>query len=514
MKSGPIPQVVWFKRDLRLDDHAALHRAALAGPVVALVIVEPAYWQGPDTSGRQWRFWRACMADLAEAIARRGGRLCLRVGDAVAELEALRGQIGPFALWAHEETGNGFTFTRDRAVRHWARAQGVPFVELRQFGVIRGRGLNRDHWAAAWDAMMEQPLLPVPPVVWQSAPGRDTLPGAAALGLSPDEAGASVLAGRAAALATLESFLFERGEHYTRAMSSPLSAPDACSRLSWHLAYGSVSMREVWQATRIRYAALPTEARDWRQALRSFMARLHWHCHFIQKLESEPEAEFRPFARRYEGLRPPADPARLAAWAQGRTGYPFLDAVMRALQATGWTTFRMRAMLMSFAAYDLWLPWQEDGLVLARAFIDYEPGIHWPQCQMQAGETGINTVRIYSPAKQGMDQDPQGRFIRAWVPELAQVPGAWLHALDKLDSGQRQALCPDYPLPIVDHGAAARAAHQAIAALRRTREARAEADSVQQRHGSRKRSTARRGEGRSSARRITQDAMPQMQLDL
>ncbi|WDF75109.1 cryptochrome/deoxyribodipyrimidine photo-lyase family protein [Novosphingobium sp. KACC 22771] len=514
MSSGPLPQVVWFKRDLRLEDHAALHRAAMAGPVVALVIVEPDYWRGPDTSGRQWRFWRACMADLAEAIARRGGRLCLRVGDAVGELEALRAQIGPFALWAHEETGNAFTFARDRTVRRWARAQGVPFVELRQFGVIRGRGLNRDHWAAAWDAMMAQPLLPVPDIVWQSAPGRDALPGAGALGLVPDDAGAAEAAGRAAALSTLGSFLFERGEHYTKAMSSPLSAPDACSRLSWHLAYGSVSMREVWQATRQRYADLPDEARHWRQALRSFMARLHWHCHFIQKLESEPEAEFRPFARRYVGLRPPADPARLAAWAQGRTGYPFVDAVMRALQATGWTTFRMRAMLMSFAAYDLWLPWQEAGLVLARAFIDYEPGIHWPQCQMQAGETGINTVRIYSPIKQGMDQDPEGRFIRAWVPELSNVPGAWLHAMDKMDRAQREALCPDYPVPIVDHGAAARAAHQAIAALRSTREARAEADSVQRRHGSRKRTTARKKEAQSSARKAEREQIPQMQFDL
>lgn len=514
MISRPIPQVVWFKRDLRLEDHAALYQAALAGPVVALVIVEPAYWQGADTSARQWRFWRACLADLAKAIARRGGRLCLRIGDAVAELEALRRDIGPFALWAHEETGNGFTFARDRAVRGWARMRGVAFVELRQFGVIRGRGLNRDHWAAAWDAMMEQPVLPIPPIVWQSAPGHDVLPGAAALGLAPDDACASAAAGRGAALATLESFLFRRGEHYTRAMSSPLSAPDACSRLSWHLAYGSISMREVWHATRERYAALPKEARHWRQALRSFMARLHWHCHFIQKLESEPEAEFRPFARRYEGLRRTADPSRLAAWAQGRTGYPFLDAAMRALQATGWATFRMRAMLMSFAAYDLWQPWQEAGLVLARAFIDYEPGIHWPQCQMQAGETGINTVRIYSPVKQGFDQDPQGRFIRAWIPELSQVPVAWLHALDRMDRDQRRALCPDYPPPIVDHAAAARSAHQAIAALRGTAEARAEADRVQRQHGSRKRSTTRKREGKIAAVRDRGNERAQMQLDL
>lgn len=343
---------------------------------------------------------------------------------------------------------------------------------------------------------MAMPAQPVPPLLMWERSVTDNLPDAAELGLKEDGLQVVPLAGRAQALATLHSFLHERGEHYTSEMSSPLSGERACSRLSWHLAYGSLSVREAYQAAQARYRELPPSEKAWRQSLRSFIARLHWHCHFIQKLESEHEVEYRPMARIYEGLRPrPADSVKLAAWTDGRTGYPFIDAVMRYLNATGWINFRMRAMLMSFASYDLWLPWQESGTALARKFIDYEPGIHWPQCQMQAGETGINTIRIYSPVKQGYDQDPAGVFIRRWVPELANVPDTWLHEPWKLAADDRVRLCPDYPDRIVDHAAAAKSAKDAIYALRRKPEARAEAKAVVHKHGSRKRSADRKRAG-------------------
>lgn len=486
-------ELVWFKRDLRLEDHAALSAAAMRGPVLPLVIVEPDYWAQPDTSARQWQFTRACIADLQAAIADHGGKLIIRVGKAVQILEALRAEVGRFKLWSHEETGNHWTYARDKAVRRWCRANGIAVKERRQFGVLRGPKVNRDKWATQWDRMMEAPILPVPlPLIWKDA-ACDALPFAQDLGLAEDGLQAVPAAGRRIALDTLGSFLHLRGEHYTREMSSPVTAPDACSRLSWHIAYGTISMREVTQAAWAHYRTLPPGEKAWRQAIRSFIARLHWHCHFIQKLESEPEAEWRPYAKIYEGLRPsPADPARLAAWRAGQTGYPFIDAAMRYLNANGWINFRMRAMLMSFASYDLWLPWQDSGAVLACKIIDYEPGIHWSQCQMQSGETGINAVRIYSPVKQGYDQDPDGRFIRQWVPELAAVPDAYLNEPWKLGAADYARLCPDYPPRIVDHAAAAKAAKDAIYALRRTPEARTEAKAVIQKHGSRKRSADRK----------------------
>ncbi len=503
-------QILWFKRDLRLSDNAAFVAAAARGPVLPLFIVEPDYWRLPDVSDRHWRFWSACVVDLAEQIEARGGKLIIRVGETVEVLEALRQEIGTFTLHSHEETGNAWTFERDKAVKRWRRSAGVPWHEHKQFGVVRGSRVNRDRWAAQWDRMMAQPVLAEPVVKeWASAASAPHSSLRAKRG-NPVVPGSATIqeAGRDAAEATLWSFLHERGEHYTREMSSPVTGETACSRLSTHLAYGTLSMREVTQAAQARYNELPPHEKAWRQAIRSFIARLHWHCHFIQKLESEPEAEWRPFARAYDGLRPqPGDEARLMAWSEGQTGFPFIDAAMRYLNATGWINFRMRAMLMSFASYDLWLPWQESGMLLARKFTDYEPGIHWPQCQMQAGETGINTVRIYSPVKQGHDQDPDGRFIRRWVPELAALPDVWLHEPWRMDADDRARLAPDYPPPLVDHAVAAKAAKDAIYTLRRHPENRAEAKAVVAKHGSRKRHRDRIAAGKKA------DA-PQLSFDL
>jgi deoxyribodipyrimidine photo-lyase len=484
-------ELVWFKRDLRVVDHAPLVEAAQAGTVLPLVVVEPDYWRGPDTSARQWQFQRDAIGDLGHALTRLGAPLQVAVGDVVEVLERCRLCMGPFRLWSHEETGNGWTFARDRRVAAWCREHDIDWQQRPQFGVWRGARLDRDHWAADWDRFMRRRILP-PPRSLRAAPKLvdGALPTPSDLGLPPDGLRYAQTPGRNAALERLHSFLTTRGEHYTRRMSSPVTAETACSRLSQDLAFGTLSLREVAQAAWRRAKEVESDpgASCWSQALRSFIARLHWHCHFIQKLDAEPAAETRPFARIYEGLRPkPGDAMRMAAWQEGRTGYPFLDAAMRYLIAHGWINFRMRAMLMSFAAYDLWLPWQEAGLHLARQFVDYEPGIHWPQCQMQAGETGINTVRIYSPVKQGHDQDPGGDFVRRWVPELAALPGAAVHEPWRLSAGERRRLCPDYPDRIVDHEAAARAAKTAIYALRRRADARAEAHAVQRRHGSRRR---------------------------
>jgi deoxyribodipyrimidine photo-lyase len=286
-------------------------------------------------------------------------------------------------------------------------------------------------------------------------------------------------------------------------------------------------MREIVQRSRGRLAdlkGLPAPQRgDWPRALRGFDQRLHWHCHFIQKLESQPDLEFQELHPLTAGLRA-SEPERLAAWAAGRTGLPFVDACMRALIATGWINFRMRAMLMSVASYQLWLPWRDSGLVLARLFVDYEPGIHWSQCQMQSGTTGINTIRIYNPIKQGQDHDPQGLFLRQWLPELARVPVVHLHEPWTMPISTQAsagfALGIDYPLPLVDPAAAAREAKQRIWARRQEPGFRELAATVLQTHGSRRsggtrsRPASKGGRRRSSTPKDGATRPLQLGLDL
>jgi deoxyribodipyrimidine photo-lyase len=336
-------------------------------------------------------------------------------------------------------------------------------------------------------------------------------------GWAPERSGTGESGTRESGLALLESFLDGRGADYRRGMSSPLRAASCCSRLSVPLATGAMSVREVLQrvyAARQQLVAMPAPQRPVPvTAVQSLIARLHWRGHFMQKLESEPELERRAFHPLHEAARlsTPLDDPTLLAWATGRTGIPFVDACMRSLIATGWLNFRMRAMVQSFASYQLALDWRISGEKLARLFSDYEPGIHWPQVQMQSGQTGINTPRIYNPIKQGMDQDPEGVFTRRWVVELASVP---LQALQTpwVMVGVQQG---GYPPPIVDCAAAARAARARLTAVRQAAGYREAALEVFRKHGSRGRRLDQDDPRRAQARqKIATEESPQMNLPL
>lgn len=499
--------LVWFKRDLRVYDHAALAQAARRAPVLPLYIAEPGYWSQPDASGRHWAFIAECLGELQADLAALGQPLVIRVGEAIPVLTDLLNRLPIETFWSHEETGNGWTYARDIAVGDLLRSRGIPWNELPQNGVVR-RLKTRNRWSKIWEQRMRTPLEP-PPVLrplglLSEIGGLGDIPDGRAPGIADDPCPQRQPGGRRAGVATLEGFLRERGEAYHREMSSPLTAYDSCSCLSTHLAWGTLSIRELVQATRHRREQVAALAQSsgqrstWPKALSAFEGRLHWHCHFMQKLESEPRIEFENMHRACDGLRDPIpDGERLDAWRRGQTGFPFVDACMRALIHTGWINFRMRAMLVSFSAYHLWLHWREPGLHLARVFTDYEPGIHWSQVQMQSGTTGINTLRIYNPVKQSQDQDPNGHFIRRWVPELDAVPDARIHTPWTMSRAEQDAcgclIGRDYPAPILDHEAAAREARRRMGAIRRTAESRAESRTIFETHGSRRRSDGSSG---------------------
>ena len=248
-----------------------------------------------------------------------------------------------------------------------------------------------------------------------------------AFGLEDDGLLERQAGGETHATEVLRDFLKARSRDYIGGLSSPVLAWESCSRISPYLAYGNLSLRTVHQQVVARRRDLQRRhgVNDaWSKALRAYEERLAWHCHFIQKLEDEPRIEFENMNRAFDGLREEQfNEDYFTAWKEGRTGYPMVDACMRALVATGWINFRMRAMLISFAAYHLWLHWRKPALHLARCFVDYEPGIHYSQIQMQAGTDGISTLRIYSPIKQAQDQDPRGALHPPMVaPSLSGCP--------------------------------------------------------------------------------------------
>lgn len=460
---APRPQVVWLKRDLRLFDHAPLFAAAQSGgPVIMLYVIEPDYWRLPDVSRRHWHFIHDCLCELRTALTEHGHTLIVRTGSVVDVLNHLREDLGVFDLHSHEETGNDWTFRRDRQVAAWCRARGIAWHQQPSHGVVR-RLANRDHWQKQRDARMAAPLVSIPSI---PAPPSVLDPGSLPAKNDPlfgsDAIGSVQPGGRTEGLRVLASFLDDRSRKYMQTISKPGISARHCSRLSAHIAYGSLSVREIEHAARAKLKTLAglggADAVSHRKNISAFLSRLAWRCHFVQKLEQQPKIEFECMHKAFEGMRERHhNQAFFEAWKSGRTGYPLVDASMRSLHENGWINFRMRAMLVSFASYHLWLDWRVTAPHLAQLFTDYEPGIHFSQFQMQSGVTGINAIRMYNPVKQSLDHDPEGKFIRRYVPELKEVSPQWIHEPWRMPEPPIA-----YPPPLVEHESAMKHARAEI----------------------------------------------------
>lgn len=448
-----------MKRDLRLHDHLALYNALQEDlPVLLVYIFEPSLLKDKHYSERHWNFVKESLCYLQKQLSGYHTEILVVEGEVLPVFKTLLEHLKIHTVFSHQETGLRITYDRDLALESYAKYlkkdhldKKFGWIEFCNNGVQRGLR-NRNGWREDWEWFMKQPQLPFHPKEGQlitldfiiKLKESFTIPSLETPIQTSFQSG-----GTYNGLRYLDSFLKGRYKAYNRHISKPTLARKSCSRLSPYIAWGNLSVRQVWQqAKHFRKTA------SHKRAIDGFTSRLRWQAHFIQKFEMEDTMEFVSVNKGYHTLKKTKNETYQKAWREGKTGYPLVDACMRCLLETGYLNFRMRALILSFFTHNLWQPWQDASPHLAQQFLDFEPGIHYPQIQMQAGETGINMLRIYNPVKNSIAHDPEGEFIKKWIPELSDVPTAYIHEPYTMSLLEQQFcntfIGRDYPLPIVD----------------------------------------------------------------
>ncbi|MDX2215042.1 MAG: deoxyribodipyrimidine photo-lyase [Oculatellaceae cyanobacterium bins.114] len=435
--------LVWFRRDLRIVDHAPLYRAALRGSVVPVFVLDRALLYHPETAPARVAFMLECLHSLDHDLRQQGGRLIIRYGDPAEILPQLVQETQADGIYAYVDFERIYGRVRDARLN---RALQERHMKIRWF---EPTGTTPDlipypRYRDLWYMQMQDDLIPVPsricvPESVQSEP----LPNVAELGLIADDK-LIPAGGIEPARQLLREFLDEKVDRYYWQLSYP--GAEATSGLSPYIKFGAISVRECFHtAQQLQDSKDPRVQRSRQQ----FISRLRWGSGFAQRFRYLPQLEVRSLYQIFDQEDWAFDDDLYQAWQEGQTGFPIIDAAARCLEATGgWKqlNFRVRAIYSSFLSNLLGMDWRYGALHFMRHLIDGDCPIDHYQWAMQAGVTHCvdkTWTRIYNPGQVAVDRcDPQGGFIRQWVPEVAHLPPEQL--------GMPPRLC-DYPPPILNY---------------------------------------------------------------